>query len=221
MGFKWLCPCGVENQYNGKLTTDAVTSCPTCGYKYRIWKYKIIEAINPKIPFNKNRFFGSNFLTDLKKEIAELKVGSVRQTEILKVITEGRILELDAYNRLESVLKERIEKLENDSFYWRGQVSDSRPPEQFESYTIIEEDEEKRVIQCNKPKPPEPTLPNPFKMEYSRDEVAILLKKQKQDLIAEFIQDIDGYLESCVPMENTIDRKYWRGRKRHWGAKLK
>ena len=47
MGFKWLCPCGVENQYNGKLTTDAVTSCPTCGYKYRIWKYKIVE---PQIP---------------------------------------------------------------------------------------------------------------------------------------------------------------------------
>jgi len=77
---------------------------------------KIIEAINPKIPFNKNRFFGSNFLTDLKKEIAELKVGSVRQTEILKVITEGRILELDAYNRLESVLKKFMimqEKMQN------------------------------------------------------------------------------------------------------------
>jgi len=34
-------------------------------------------------------------------------------------------------------------------------LGDSKPPE-FESYTILEEDDEKRVIQCNKPKPPEP-----------------------------------------------------------------
>ena len=160
-------------------------------------------------------------IEEIEKELNELKESADLANEISAENSNSIHNLLDQMLNLESVLKERIEKLENDSFYWRGQVSDSRPPEQFESYTIIEEDEEKRVIQCNKPKPPEPTLPNPFKMEYSRDEVAILLKKQKQDLIAEFIQDIDGYLESCVPMENTIDRKYWRGRKRHWGAKLK
>jgi len=122
-------------------------------------------------------------IEEIEKELNELK-------EYIVTMRKIQQSQDTQHANLESVLKERIEKLENDSFYWRGQVSDSKPPEQFESYTIIEEDEEKRVIQCNKPKPPEPTLPNPFKMEYSRDEVAILLKKQKQDLIAEFIQKL-------------------------------
>ena len=47
MGFKWNCTCGEINYYSGKHTTDAITTCPHCGGKTRIWKFKINEPQKP------------------------------------------------------------------------------------------------------------------------------------------------------------------------------
>ena len=48
MGFKWNCTCGAINQYDGKLTMNAITTCPHCGGKQRIWKLKIDEPQKPR-----------------------------------------------------------------------------------------------------------------------------------------------------------------------------
>ena len=47
MGFKWLCPCGTENQYDGNKTVTAITTCKDCRTKARIWKYRILKPQKP------------------------------------------------------------------------------------------------------------------------------------------------------------------------------
>jgi len=85
MGFKWLCPCGVENQYNGKLTTDAVTSCPTCGYKYRIWKYKIVE---PQIPHETTEIPQKTTIIHRPSKVS-IPIDNVNWVLILKILDRG------------------------------------------------------------------------------------------------------------------------------------
>ena len=192
---------------------------------------KIIEAINPKIPFNKNRFFGSNFLTDLKKEIAELKVSSVRQTEILKVITEGRILELDAYNRLESVLKKFMimqEKMQNamspcsydEEWYFHPlhKLIDELSGEKESSAlsTILEEKESNEWDSATNSKPPEP--------EIYTSGIQIRIDMEKNELIGEFQSDFDyvwfimeteGIFDSVTPGDYKklhVIKKKWEGK---------
>ena len=48
MPFFWKCPCGDQNYYKGKKTTDAVTTCSSCSLKSRIFRYKIVVSIPPK-----------------------------------------------------------------------------------------------------------------------------------------------------------------------------
>jgi len=48
MGFLWFCPtCKLEWTYKGKLTTDAITTCPECHIKQRIWNLKVVEPQKP------------------------------------------------------------------------------------------------------------------------------------------------------------------------------
>lgn len=50
MPFFWKCPCGDQNYYKGKKTTDAVTTCSSCRLKSRIFQYKIVVSVPPKPP---------------------------------------------------------------------------------------------------------------------------------------------------------------------------
>ena len=52
MGFKWLCGCGQKNLYSGDKTKDAITTCPNCHVKQRIWNLKVVElkVVEPQKP---------------------------------------------------------------------------------------------------------------------------------------------------------------------------
>ena len=50
MPFFWKCPCGIQNYYKGKKTTDAVTTCSSCRLKSRMFRYKIVVSVPPKPP---------------------------------------------------------------------------------------------------------------------------------------------------------------------------
>ena len=52
MVFYWVCPnCNRKSFYSGSKTTNAITTCPGCKQKLRIFKYKFVEK--PQINYQK------------------------------------------------------------------------------------------------------------------------------------------------------------------------
>ena len=50
MGFFWKCPCGKENFYSGRKTTDAVTTCSACKKSMKVFQYKVVVKSTNKQP---------------------------------------------------------------------------------------------------------------------------------------------------------------------------
>ena len=88
MGFKWLCGCGKENYYNGKLTKGAITTCPECQVKQRIWNLKIVEPQKPQKPQeNHNKPHKSTIIHRPSK--VSVPIDNVNWLIVLEVMDRG------------------------------------------------------------------------------------------------------------------------------------
>ena len=53
MGFYWVCPnCNRKSFYSGSKTTDAITTCPGCKKKLRVFRYKMVVKTTDKPQIN-------------------------------------------------------------------------------------------------------------------------------------------------------------------------
>ena len=85
MGFKWNCTCGEINYYSGKHTTDAITTCPHCGGKTRIWKFKINE---PQKPHETTQIPQKTTIIHRPSKVS-IPIDNVNWVLILKILDRG------------------------------------------------------------------------------------------------------------------------------------
>ena len=85
MGFKWLCQCGTTNQYNGNLTKDAITTCPECHIKQRIWNLKVVE---PQKPHETTEIPQKTTIIHRPSKI-QVPIDNVNWVLILKILDRG------------------------------------------------------------------------------------------------------------------------------------
>ena len=85
MGFKWKCGCGATNHYKGTLTTDAITTCPECHVKQRIWNLKIVE---PQIPHETTEIPQKTTILHRPSKVS-IPIDNVNWLVVLEVMDRG------------------------------------------------------------------------------------------------------------------------------------
>jgi len=85
MGFKWLCPCEVENQYDGNKTVTAITTCKSCRVKARIWKYRILK---PQIPHETTQIPQKTTIIHRPSKVS-IPIDNVNWLVVLEVMDRG------------------------------------------------------------------------------------------------------------------------------------
>ena len=87
MGFLWVCPnCKFEWTYKGKLTTDAITTCPECRVKMRIWQYKVDNK--PQKPHETTEIPQKTTIIHRPSKVS-IPIDNVNWVLILKILDRG------------------------------------------------------------------------------------------------------------------------------------